>query len=483
MPSFKRTSSTSTSATDQKASAVEEKDAEVLRQPQLVSVQEEVEIDDVFGAQGGKETVNYRTASWPSTSILMIKSQIGLGILSVPYSFQTLGLAPGIICTLCLWTMTMWSGWYMGEFKLKHPQVYSLSDAGRLMAGRFGEEFVGVMYWLCCIPSTSSALVAMSTALNAMSMHGACTAIFVAVSAIAIYPAASLRTLENIRYITWVGLIGIGSALLLLMISVCVQRPSLAPQTGPLDLDIQMWGKPTFAAAFNAISTLFFAWTANVGFIPYASEMRNPRDFRKAILVSQPTILAVFLTIGIVVYMKAGQYVASPSLGTAGVLIKRIAYGLALPGLYFTGTIYIHLPAKWMMVRILRNSHHLNHSTPKHWVTWLGCTFFCLVIAYLISQAVPVFSGLTGLIAALVSAPVCLHMPALMYLYDNRSFFKTRSDRTPLAWAGVVLNIVLLLMASLLLVAGTYGSCVDIANSYRNGVSKPFNCADNSGSV
>ncbi|GAA5889891.1 hypothetical protein JCM6882_004356 [Rhodosporidiobolus microsporus] len=482
MPAFKRTVSASTASTD-KQKPVDAKDVELLHHPQLAIVEEEVEVDDVFGAQGGKDTVNYRSVGWISTAVIMIKSQIGIGVLSVPYAFHTLGLVPGILCLLCLWTMTMWTGWYMGEFKRKHPQVYSLSDAGRLMAGRSGEEFVGVMYWLCCVPGTSSALVAMSTALNAMSVHGACTAVFFAVSAVAIYPVASIRTLENIKYVSWVGLVGILAALLLLMISVCVQRPSLAPQTGPLDLDIQMWGKPTFAAAFNAISTLFFAWTANVGFIPYASEMRNPRDFRKAVLLAQPTVLIVFMTIGTVVYAKAGQYVASPSLGTAGTLIKRISYGLALPGVFFTGIIYIHLPAKWMLVRILRSSHHLNHSTPKHWVTWLGCTFFCLVIAYLISQAVPVFSGLTGLIAALVSAPLSLHMPALMYLYDNRSFFKTRSDRTPLAWAGVVLNIVLLLMASLLLVAGTYGSCVDIANSYRNGVSKPFNCADNSGSV
>lgn len=41
--------------------------------------------------------------------------------------------------------------------------------------------------------------------------------------------------------------------------------------------------------------------------------------------------------------MLAGQYVASPALGTAGVLIKRIAYGLSLPGLVSVAVIYCHL--------------------------------------------------------------------------------------------------------------------------------------------
>lgn len=94
-----------------------------------------------------------------------------------------------------------------------------------------------------------------------------------------------------------------------------------------------------------------------------------------------------------------------------------------------------------------------------------------------------------------------------MYLYDHRGFFKSKEYRTTRVWFGVAFVAVLLAAATFLLITGTWGSmCVylssrfflpcssradlfrgncsaDIITSYANGVSKPFGCADNSGSV
>jgi hypothetical protein len=38
-----------------------------------------------------------------------------------------------------------------------------------------------------------------------------------------------------------------------------------------------------------------------------------------------------------------GSYVGSPALGSAGVLMKKICYGLVLPGLLVTEILYIHV--------------------------------------------------------------------------------------------------------------------------------------------
>ena len=47
--------------------------------------------------------------------------------------------------------------------------------------------------------------------------------------------------------------------------------------------------------------------------------------------------------IATIVYFYAGQYVATPALGTAGVLLKRISYGIALPSLIVAGVLYSHV--------------------------------------------------------------------------------------------------------------------------------------------
>lgn len=51
----------------------------------------------------------------------------------------------------------------------------------------------------------------------------------------------------------------------------------------------------------------------------------------------------IYLVVGIVVYYYCGSYVASPALGSAGALMKKISYGIALPGLVVTTGLFIHV--------------------------------------------------------------------------------------------------------------------------------------------
>lgn len=58
--------------------------------------------------------------------MLILKSQIGLGVLGLPFSLQVLGIVPGVLCLLAVSLITTWSGWVIGNFKLKHRQVCKL---------------------------------------------------------------------------------------------------------------------------------------------------------------------------------------------------------------------------------------------------------------------------------------------------------------------------------------------------------------------
>lgn len=71
--------------------------------------------------------------------------------------------------------------------------------------------------------------------------------------------------------------------------------------------------------------------------------MRDPRFFTRALIISQIGSTLIYLVIGVVVYYYCGSHVASPALGSAGPIIKKISYGIALPGLLATTTIVIHV--------------------------------------------------------------------------------------------------------------------------------------------
>lgn len=94
---------------------------------------------------------------WLPASILMMKTQIGIGALSVPQSFNVLGLIPGIIALTGFAIITTWSNWMIGKFKAKHPEVYGVEDVGRLLFGRAGRELFQGAYLLCTLGVVSSA--------------------------------------------------------------------------------------------------------------------------------------------------------------------------------------------------------------------------------------------------------------------------------------------------------------------------------------
>lgn len=77
-----------------------------------------------------------------------MKTQIGLGVLSIPATFDALGLIPGVLCLIAIGLITTWSDCVIGVFKLRHRHVYAIDDAGAMMFGRAGGEFFGFIMWL-----------------------------------------------------------------------------------------------------------------------------------------------------------------------------------------------------------------------------------------------------------------------------------------------------------------------------------------------
>ena len=151
--------------------------------------------DAVFGNVDEEGGPNYLSVGWLGASVLMMKTEVGLGVLSIPGAFDILGMIPGIIILLAIGGITTWSSYVVGQFKLNHPQVYGIPDVGMLMWGPIGRDILAVAFCLFWIFIAGSAMLGVSIGLNAVSTHGACTAIFVAVAAIIALAFASIRTL------------------------------------------------------------------------------------------------------------------------------------------------------------------------------------------------------------------------------------------------------------------------------------------------
>lgn len=78
----------------------------------------------------------------------MMKTQIGLGVLSMPLILGTLGIVPGNILIVVIAAITTWSSYMIGRFKIRHPEVYGIGDVGGMFFGRVGYELFGGVYAL-----------------------------------------------------------------------------------------------------------------------------------------------------------------------------------------------------------------------------------------------------------------------------------------------------------------------------------------------
>lgn len=59
--------------------------------------------------------------------------------------------------------------------------------------------------------------------------------------------------------------------------------------------------------------------------------MEDPRDFPKSLAMLQVTDTTMYIVTAMVIYRYAGPDVASPALSSAGPLMSKVAYGLAIP--------------------------------------------------------------------------------------------------------------------------------------------------------
>lgn len=437
--------------------------------------------DAVFGEING-DGPNYRNVGWLGTSVLMMKTQIGLGVLSIPVAFNSLGVIPGVIVLCVIAAITTWSDYIIGAFKLRHREVYGIDDVGYLLFGQTGRIILGTAFCLWWIFVAGSGMLGISIGLNAVSDHAVCTAVYVVIAFIVTFILGSIQTLGRISWIAWLGLICILTSILIVTIAVGIQdRPSAAPADLVWVPDYKIVASPSFTDAITAVSTIVFAYAGTPAFFSLASEMRDPQHFNKALILCQTVVTCFYLAIGIVIYYYCGSYVSSPALGSAGPVVKKVSYGFALPGLIASTLLFIHITGKYIFVRILQGSRHLAANTVTHWVVWLSCTFCIGLISYIIASAIPVFSDLVSLVGALLGTPMCFQPMAGMWLYDNWS--KGNVHRSGKWYAMVAWCAFVIIAGTFLMIGGTYGSVISIMKSYEEtGGSAAWSCADNSSS-
>jgi hypothetical protein len=188
-----------------------------------------------------------------------------------------------------------------------------------------------------------------------------------------------------------------------------------------------------FASAFLSVTNIIFAYAGHVAFFSFISELKEPKDFPKALYLLQITDTSLYLIVSIVVYRYAGADVASPALGSAGTVVKKVAYGIALPTILIAGVIYGHVASKYVYVRLFRGTKHMSRRTPLALGSWAAITLTFWVIAFIIAESIPNFNDLLSLISSLFAAWFTYGLSGVFWLFINKGKWFSSPKRGALA--------------------------------------------------
>ncbi|CAL3969469.1 unnamed protein product [Diplocarpon coronariae] len=426
------------------------------------------------------EGVDFRTVGWPRASVIFLKVIFATGVLSIPSAMYFLGSLGGAISVIGWGALNTYTGVVQGDFRNSHPGCHSIADMAAVLGGNVLREIAGALFLIAYVLCAGSGILGVSIGINALSSHAACTVWWAFIATIVVAATASVRKFRHIGWLTWAGFISIFLAVLIVVVAVTtLDRPAAAPQTGDFDLGYNVIAHPTFVAGMTASATIFVSSAGTSAFLPVISEMRQPRDYRKALFTCMAIVQATYLSLALVVYRWCGKWVASPSLGSAGPTIKKVAYGIGLVGLIVSATLYLHVAAKYLFVRILRNSPHLQKNTVVHWVTWLSCTIGLSSLSFILAEAIPIFNYLIALTGSVCFAPLAIMLPGGLWLHDHTSYRRGSIGQKALYYA----HAFLIPLGGFMCVGGTYGTVQSIIDAYGNGlIGGAFSCADNSNS-
>ncbi|OGM50864.1 amino acid transporter, partial [Aspergillus bombycis] len=421
-------------------------------------------MQDAFGDEEFAE-VKYKVLKWWQCGLLMVAETVSLGVLSLPAAVAGLGLVPAIIILIFFGALATYTGYVIGQFKWRYPHISNMADAGEVLAGKFGRELLGITQTLFLVFIMASHILTFVIAMNTLTEHGTCSIVFGVVGAVVSFVLSLPRTLAKMSWLSLVSFISILSAVIITMIGVGI----LAPGAGSMQVTV----KTDLVHGFTSVTNIVFAfgiWTCRL--LRFCRRVEGPPGLPKALCLLQSIDISLYIIAAVVIYRYGGADVASPALGSASPVVSKVAYGIALPTIIIAGVINGHIAFKYIYIRIFRGTDRMHK---RDWVavsSWVGIAASLWILAWIIAEAIPVFSNLLSLITALFASWFTFGLSGMFWLYMNKGLWFSSPKKILLT----LVNLLAIVVAATLCGLGLYVSGKAI---HDDPSSASFSCASN----
>lgn len=385
-------------------------------------------------------------------------------------------MAGGVILTVGMGLMAVYTSYVIGQVKLRYPQVHHYSDIGRLLLpGRAGVimsrclEVIFVFFIILGIGSHFlTGKMAFATIVDDTSI---CSLVWSVVTLVLLFLCALPPSFAEMALLGYIDFLSIMSAVFVTLIASGIDAHRKNWNTG---WTASAGENVTFANGMLAACNVLFAYAFSIGQFTYMEEMARPEDFPKSVVGLGCVMITIYTCVGALGYAFIGPGVKGPALLSAGHTVSRVAFGLALPVIFISGAILVTTDGRFIMDKLFRDNIVRYVNTPRGWMAWVTVVLALVLCSWVIAEVIPVFNPLLGITAALFNSAFTLYLPGWMWLKLIREGGCFSSAKNA---ALTTLNVVIIIVGLTILGAGTYASIQDIVDSYEGkSVGKPFSC-------
>ncbi len=418
----------------------------------------------------------YNRLGWKRLTICLIVEAIALGSLSIPSAFAKLGMVAGVILCVGLGLVAIYTSYVVGQVKLRYPEVGHYSDAVRLIWGRFGYELTGVMFAMFLILLVGShALTGTIAWVTIVDNYGICALAWSILSLIILFFLALPPSFAEFAILGYIDFVSIIVAIFLCIVATGVEAHNKPGGLGAVNWSAWPAADVTFWEVFLATTNIIFAYSFAVCQYSFMSEMHTPKDYVKSIWALGLIEIFIYTLTGALIYAFVGQDVKSPALLSASHTVSRIAFGIALPVIFISGSINGTVVGRFILDRAFPNSPIRYVKGVKGWAVWISLIAGVSLIGWLIAEAIPFFNALLGLISSLFISGFSFYFPALFWFQLVKEGKWNRDAKNIFL---SMVNVCVFIMGIFILGAGTYASVMDIMSQYKNGeVRGAFTCS------
>jgi hypothetical protein len=188
--------------------------------------------------------------------------------------------------------------------------------------------------------------------------------------------------------------------------------------------------------------------------------MHTPSDYVKTLWWLGGSQILIYTLTGSLIYLFVGQSVESPALLSAGPLLSRIVFGIALPVIFISGSINTTVVCRYIHGKVFANSSTRYINNAKGWASWLGLVFMVTLLAWIIAEAIPVFSDILSISSSLFVSGLAYYIPPVLWfvLLKKGHWYERHNLKVAMC------NLVVFGVGIVILGCGTYASVAQLVS-------------------